>query len=59
MYYEYYIDLYGSGIIPYSELDYNFSINHSVSFYEEYVLAEDELEGKISSFSFLPARLSY
>lgn len=64
-YYRYkgkYIDLYGSGIIPYSELDYNFSINYSVSFYrsfyEDYILAEDELEEKISSLSFLPARLA-
>lgn len=64
--YEYrgqYIDPYCDSIIPYSKLDYNFSINHSVSsyrsFYEEYVLSENELEEKISSFSFLPARLTY
>lgn len=64
--YEYkgkYIDPYCDSVMPYSSLDYNFSTNHSVSsyrsFYEEYVLAENELEEKISSFSFLPARLTY
>lgn len=64
--YEYkghYVDPYCGVPISYDKIDYNFSINHSVSsyrsFYESYVESENDLEEKISLFLSLPARITY